>query len=147
MSGKLTIYTDGAARGNPGPSASGFMAYREGSLVHRHFEYNAIATNNYAEYKAVLLALRWCASSGGGSGLSIELYSDNELVVRQLRMEYKIKSKALKPLNDEIKDLANRFKGVVFKNVPRENMYIAAVDRALNELLDRIQKSGGKEKA
>jgi ribonuclease HI len=134
---KFRVYTDGAARGNPGPSASGFMVYEGEKLLKGHSEYNGIATNNYAEYKAVLIALKWCIANINTNESLIELYSDNELVVRQLNGHYKIKSESLKPLHEEIKELLGRFKKVELGNVKRENIYISAVDRSLNELLDQ----------
>jgi ribonuclease HI len=143
---KLTVYTDGAARGNPGPSASGFMAYEGKELLHKHSEYNGKATNNFAEYTAVLLAMKWCSNINNAKELSIDLYSDNELVVRQLNQEYKVKSKDLMPLNAQISKLISNFKIVILKNVPRENIYISAVDRSLNELLDTMEKGAKTEK-
>lgn len=139
MERKITIYTDGAARGNPGPSASGFMVYEGNKLLHRHSEYNGKSTNNYSEYRAVLLALKWCVSQLDPQSLSISLYSDNELVVRQLNGRYKIKSESLKPLNEEIKKISKNFARIKFDNVRRENIYISAVDRSLNALLDKMQ--------
>lgn len=142
MARVLFIYTDGAARGNPGPSASGYMVYEGKKLLQRHSEYNGIATNNYAEYKAVLLALKWCLSNlGTPSELSVELHSDNELVVRQLNGHYKVRSSLLKPINEEIKGVVALFGNVRFSNVRREDIYIKAVDRALNVLLDSRAKS------
>ena len=143
----MVVYTDGAARGNPGPSASGYMIYENGKLLKSHAEYNGIATNNYAEYKSILIALKWCASHFDDlSDISIELYSDSELVVRQFNREYRIKSKILKPMNYEINELAMKFRLVKFTNVKRENPYISAVDRSLNLLLDGTPKSGTSKK-
>lgn len=144
---KITIYTDGAARGNPGPGASGFMIYEGKRLLYNHAEYNGISTNNYSEYKAVALALQWCLSNLDASECMLELHSDNELVVRQLNGAYRIKSKSLKPINEEIKKIANNFKHVEFKNVRRENIYIKAVDRSLNVLLDARLEIGGAGKS
>lgn len=148
MERKLIIYTDGAARGNPGESASGYMIKNQnGTIFREHFEYNGTATNNYAEYNAVLIALQWCSSSlDKVSELELELYSDNELVVRQLNREYKIKSKTLLPLNRKIEETAKKFRLVVFKNVRREDRNISAVDKALNLLLDKRLKSVEAEK-
>ena len=136
MEKDVTIYTDGAARGNPGPSASGFMAYHGGRLLHKHFEYNGKQTNNYAEYRAILLALEWCVSEKSIG--HVRLYSDNELVVRQLNGDYRLKSASLRPLNESVKECVKRLKRVEFGNVRRENIYIKAVDRALNGLLDDV---------
>ncbi|MGI0100271.1 MAG: ribonuclease HI family protein [Candidatus Micrarchaeaceae archaeon] len=138
------MYTDGASRSNPGHSASGFMIYEDDKLLHKHFEYNGVSTNNYSEYKAVLLAFMWCLGLKDSDMLHIKLYSDNELVIRQLSGKYKMKSEALKPLNSEIAALMDRFKHVELMNVRRENAYISAVDRALNELLDKRLKNSKK---
>lgn len=144
---KFVVYTDGAARGNPGPSASGYMVYNNEKLIKSHSEYNGIATNNYAEYKSILIALKWCESHFNDlSNLSIEFYSDSELVVRQFNKEYKVKSALLKPIHIEINELIKKFKIVKFNSVKRENPYISAVDRSLNLLLDETLKSEGSKK-
>jgi len=114
------------------------MIYENGSLIHKHFEYNGVSTNNHSEYKAILIALEWCAANTDPTKTSLELHSDNELVVRQLNGEYKMKSASLKPLNEKIRKLAAKFKSAEFRNVRRENIYIKAVDRALNVLLDKM---------
>jgi ribonuclease HI len=142
---KITIYTDGAARGNPGASASGFMIYEAEKLLHKHEEYNGVATNNFAEYKAIKLSILWCLSNLDVSDATFELYSDNELAIRQLLGKYKIKSAHLKAVNEEINELLKKFKKIEFKNVKRENIYIKAVDRNLNILLDAREKSGATE--
>ncbi len=134
----ITIYTDGAARGNPGQSASGFMAYEDDRMIHGHSEYNGRATNNFAEYKAILLALKWCESRYELGQLSITLYSDNELVVRQLNGRYKVKSSSLSTLNRDISKISGRIYSAEFLNVRRENPRIAAVDKSLNLLLDKM---------
>ncbi len=137
----ITIYTDGAARGNPGPSASGFMAYENDRMIHGHSEYNGKATNNFAEYKAILIALKWCESKYELGQLSITLYSDNELVVRQLNGTYRVKSLPLSALNREISKISRRLHSTEFLNVRRENPRIAAVDKSLNILLDKVASS------
>lgn len=122
------------------------MVYEKERLIHKHAEYNGRATNNYAEYKAVLIALRWCLSKLDAKDTSVELYSDNELVVRQLNGSYKLKSKSLKPLNEDVRSITGKFKEVKFGNVRRENIYISAVDRSLNELLDIVGKQESAHK-
>jgi ribonuclease HI len=142
MSRNLAIYTDGAARGNPGPSASGYLIYEGRKVLHKHSEYNGEATNNYAEYRAVIMALRWCISNlGDMKELRVDMYSDSELVIRQINGEYKIRAANLRPLNAELKEMAKGFKTVKFRNVRREDENIRAVDRALNALLDRKEKA------
>ena len=136
---ELRAYTDGAARGNPGPSASGYLIYEGRKILQQRSVYNGIATNNYAEYGAVILALKWCISNFEPKKVSLSLYSDSELVVKQLNGAYKVKSKPLKKLNDEAKILIKKFEKVRLINVRREDKNISLVDRALNSLLDATQ--------
>ena len=136
---RISIYTDGAARGNPGPSASGYAIYKGRQALHGHSEYNGRATNNYAEYRAIILALEWCASNLQGQEPEMELYSDSELVIRQINGSYKIKSTSLKPLNEKVRSLVKKLKGIKFYNVSREDRRISKVDKSLNLLLDNIK--------
>jgi len=138
---EIKVYTDGAARGNPGASASGFAVFDGGKLLHRHSEYNGKTTNNYAEYRAVLLALIWCGFNlENPHGIRISLYSDSELVIRQLKDEYKTKSDSLKLLAVEVRKLVRKFKSVSFGNVGRDDKNISAVDKDLNVLLDKMER-------
>ena len=143
----ITIYTDGAARGNPGPSASGYMAYHDGKVVAKHFSYNGVETNNYAEYRAVILALEWCRDNlKGPKEVSIRLYSDSELVVRQINGRYKVKSGKLLEMNKAVKALLPHFRKLELMNTSREDKGIALVDKQLNSLLDRMEKIGVQER-
>ncbi len=136
---RVVIYTDGAARGNPGHSASGYCIYVNGKRAASGAEYNGVATNNSAEYNAVILALRWCAENiKARKAHGIEVYSDSELVVRQLNGRYKVKSDEMRRLNHEAKSLAELFNSVKFGNLPRSNANIAEVDARLNRLLDEL---------
>ncbi len=136
---KYIIYTDGAARGNPGESASGFAVFSGKKLLALKVKYNGIATNNFAEYTAIIEALKWC-SANIGSSCSIAIYSDSELVVKQLNGEYKVKSDNLIGLNAKAIALAEGFHEVKFKNVRRSNSGISMVDKALNDYLDNLAK-------
>ncbi|HVC58186.1 MAG TPA: ribonuclease HI family protein [Candidatus Acidoferrales bacterium] len=143
MPADVRIYTDGAARGNPGPSASGFMAEMEGGDIFELEESNGKATNNYAEYRAIVMALTWCGNQlKRPESLAVELYSDSELVVKQINGLYKVKDRKLKALNTEVQGLIMQFKIVVFKNVRRSNPEIARVDKRLNLLLDGAEPAG-----
>lgn len=143
VSANITIYTDGAARGNPGPSASGFKIYGNGKLLHHAAVYNGIKTNNFAEYNAVVLALEWCLTRlHDAKEAKIELFSDSELVVRQINGHYRIKATQLLHLNDRARRLSKEFKSATFKNLPREHPGIVSVDRSLNDLLDRTPADG-----
>lgn len=136
----ITVYTDGASRGNPGPSASGYIAIRAGKTVNSEFEYNGVKTNNYAEYHAMEMALSWCLENASAApSARISLFSDSELVVRQLKGEYKTKAPKLKDLKRRVEELALKFGSVTFKNLPRSDRNIARVDFELNKLLDDTQ--------
>ncbi|MEM0149896.1 MAG: ribonuclease HI family protein [Candidatus Micrarchaeaceae archaeon] len=137
---KFTIYTDGAARGNPGESASGFIVISNGRIIARSESYNGHATNNYAEYTAIINALAWCKDNiADAKGATIQVYSDSELVVKQLNRMYRIRSDALRVLNKRANGMAALFGEVRFANVRRENRFIRLVDHAVNVLLDRVE--------
>lgn len=139
---KVTIYTDGASRNNPGISASGYLIFDDKSnVIAKSSVYNGILTNNEAEYNAIFLALEWCAKNLDNlKEVDIKLFSDSELVVSQLNGTYKIKSKNLKESNKKVKDVESKFKLVIYTNVSRENEFISKVDKALNQLLDSMQE-------
>ena len=129
---KLVIYTDGGARGNPGPAALGVVV---GSK--EYSEYLGVMTNNQAEYRALLFALKKAKALLGGKKAAeaeIEVRMDSELIVRQLNGEYKIKEPDLQPLFIEVWNLRLDFKKVEFVHVPREQNKRA--DRLVNEALD-----------
>lgn len=128
---KLTIYTDGGARGNPGPSGIGVHIVGKGDFC----EYIGNATNNQAEYRAVLLALEKAKLL---KAQEIDFYLDSELVVKQLNREYKIKDKELAKIFIKIWNLLIHFKKVTFQHIPREKNTIA--DKLVNKALDRALK-------
>ncbi len=146
MRRRLVIFTDGAARGNPGPSASGFVAFENGKVVRREEAYNGEATNNLAEYRAIAAALEWCAKFlKDPKSAHVSLNSDSELVVRQLNGEYKTKSAQMKAMNRKVSRLAGAFGMVVFENVRRSNRYASEVDKALNRLLDEVAAAKNRQ--
>jgi len=106
-------------------------------LIGEYAEYNGISTNNYSEYKAILLALEWCSKNqNNAKDIEIELVSDSRLVVSQLNSLYKIKDAKLKVISRKVKELTKDFKKVTFVNKPRNYKGIKLVDKALNKLLD-----------
>lgn len=126
------IYTDGGSRGNPGPSASGFVILDEAEhLIEEGGEYLGIATNNQAEYHAVRLALE-AASKRGVQVAHFRI--DSLLVVNQLTGIYKIKNRDLWPVHQRIKDLVGDFKQVTFTHVRRE--FNQEADAMVNKILD-----------
>ncbi len=136
------VYTDGASRSNPGKSASGYRIFDHShKLIAKHSFYNGIKTNNQAEYLGVIEALKRIGKDHG-YGNDIDLYSDSQLIVHQLKGDWKVKDKDLKVLNAEAKELMAKFSSVKLTDVPRENEHIAEVDASLNELLDEMESRG-----
>jgi len=138
------IHTDGGARGNPGPGAAGVVIKGE-SIGHKEYgEYLGEITNNEAEYRAVILALKKLKYLIGGEKAkdsSVEIHVDSELLKKQLNGEYKIKDETIKDLFLEIWNLKTDFGQVVFRHIPREENEEA--DRIVNQILD---KEGNKLK-
>lgn len=132
MSAKLIIYTDGGARGNPGPAAIGAVLMDEQSKVIAEIsECIGETTNNQAEYRAVIAAFSKAKELGA---TELEFFLDSELVVKQLKREYKVKNAELAPLFLQVHNLEVGFKKVTFKHVRREQNVEA--DRLVNLALD-----------
>ncbi|OGE83304.1 MAG: hypothetical protein A3B10_01495 [Candidatus Doudnabacteria bacterium RIFCSPLOWO2_01_FULL_44_21] len=130
---KLIIYTDGGARGNPGPAAIGVVIYDFGGReLKRISESVGETTNNQAEYKALIRALQEAIKMGFDKAIC---HLDSELVVRQLNGKYKIKEPGLKPLASQILALTQKFVQVEFVHVRREKNKLA--DQLVNEALDK----------
>lgn len=131
----LYIYSDGASRGNPGKAATGFVIMDSaGMLVHEGGSRLEDCTNNQAEYLAIIEALSWVESQLGHD-YNLECRLDSELVVRQLRGEYKVKNEDLKPLSMKAMNLLMFFSAFELKHVPRAENKRA--DALANEVLDR----------
>ncbi|OGM24217.1 hypothetical protein A2865_01210 [Candidatus Woesebacteria bacterium RIFCSPHIGHO2_01_FULL_39_17] len=133
----LKIFTDGGARGNPGPGAAAFIVIKDGRIINKDSKYLGFTTNNEAEYHGVILALKWLLrSSLAASFTKISFFLDSELVTQQLEGNYKVKSENLKKLNLEVRVLVEKLetKDINFLSVAREKNKIA--DRLVNERLD-----------
>ena len=133
---KLIIYTDGASRGNPGPASYGFTISGEnGKLLHEEGEYIGKATNNVAEYTAVIAALKLVKGKYAKHfPLEIKLFADSKLLAEQLSGSYKIKHPNLKPLFDQIKVLELEIGDISYTHIPRGKN--AEADRLANKALD-----------
>ncbi len=131
--GTVTLYTDGASRGNPGDAAWAYVIVREGAIIASNAGYIGTATNNVAEYNAVINGLR-AARTFTTERLLVR--SDSELVVRQLTGRYRIRKEHLAALAGEVQRLAQNFAEVRFESVPREHPYIQVADRLCNEMLN-----------
>jgi len=134
---KIIIYSDGGARGNPGPAGIGCVIQTDN--VKEISRYIGEATNNQAEYQAVIEALKWVQENIQESDKEIEFYLDSELVVEQLNQRYKLKNEGLKPLFWQIRELVMRLGGrVTFAYIPREQNKEA--DRLVNQAIDKATK-------
>jgi ribonuclease HI len=123
---------DGGARGNPGPAAYGVIIHNaQGELLAELGEYLGIQTNNVAEYSGLLAALNWALREKMGS---IKVLSDSELLVRQMRGQYKVKNPALKELFDRAQAMVRRLDQFAIEHVRREAN--RAADRMVNQVLD-----------
>ena len=130
---KVKIFGDGGSRGNPGPSASGFVVLdMEDNILVDKGVYLGITTNNQAEYTSLRLALEECKKMGVKE---VQVYMDSLLVVNQMKGIFKIKNRDLWPIHDAIAKLAQQFDHVSYSHVPREfnKLADAAVNRALDE--------------
>jgi len=133
---RLKVYSDGASRGNPGPSAIAFMILTEnGKILKRHSKYVGIKTNNQAEYEALISALE---SASKLTDQEVVCYLDSKLVVKHLNGEYQVKNPNLKTLWLKIKELEQKFQKVSFIHVPRTDRYIEEVDWLANQTLDKV---------
>ena len=140
---KIIIYTDGGSRGNPGPAAIGAVFCNEkGQVIKKYSEYLGEATNNEAEYQAVIFALKKFKALFGkklAKNSEIEIKSDSELLIRQLNGLYKILEPKIQPLFLKTWNLKLDFKKVKFKHISREKNREA--DRLVNEVLDSQAKT------
>ncbi len=130
---KLIIHSDGGARGNPGPAGIGAIVNGEdGQVVAEISQFIGHATNNQAEYQALLAGLEKAVILGADT---LDCFLDSELVVKQINREYKVKNKELAPLFLKVYNLTTKFKNIRFVHIPREQNKEA--DRLANEAMDR----------
>jgi ribonuclease HI len=132
---RLVLYTDGAARGNPGPAGAGVRVESpDGTAIDELAEYLGETTNNVAEYHALLIGLERARALGAAS---VEVRSDSELLVRQMTGEYKVKNAGLKELVTRARTLERAFRSVAYVHVRREKNRCA--DRLANLAIDRAR--------
>jgi ribonuclease HI len=129
---KVRLFTDGGARGNPGPAAYGYVLEAEdGTVLASHGEHIGSATNNVAEYSGLVAGLRKALELHLPE---VEVVSDSELMVKQMRGEYRVKNEALRALFAEAGRLARQLGNVEYRHVKRAHNEEA--DRLVNEALD-----------
>src|SRR3954447_14735196 len=132
MNGVVVANFDGGSRGNPGPAAiAAVLTTADGELIEERGETIGSATNNVAEYRALLLAIELARAAGARE---VELIGDSELIVKQVRGEYRVKDANLKPLHAEVKSALGDLERWSIRHVRRERN--AAADRLVNETLD-----------
>jgi probable phosphoglycerate mutase len=128
------LFTDGGARGNPGPAAYGYVLEADdGTILAQEGKAIGRATNNVAEYRGLIAGLEKALELGLAN---VTVVSDSELVVKQMRGEYRVKNEVLRDLRDEAELLARKLGRVVYTNVRRAENELA--DRLVNEALDAV---------
>jgi len=129
---RARLFTDGGSRGNPGPAAYAFvLEAADGTVLDAHGEAIGVATNNVAEYAALVAGLERAADLGVDE---LEVVSDSELLVKQMRGEYRVKNRALQDLFLDASRLARKIQRVTYTAVRREHNELA--DSLVNEALD-----------
>lgn len=132
MSERLVVHVDGGARGNPGPAAvAAVLADPDGVVLEERAQAIGHATNNVAEYRALLLGIERASALGARE---LELIGDSELIARQLRGEYRVKDPGLRELHAQVAEALQGFDRWTIRNVPRAQN--ARADRLVNETLD-----------
>ena len=129
----LRIYSDGGARGNPGPAAFAVVVCKNGKIMHQHSEFIGICTNNTAEYRGLIFAAGYALDSCENE---IEFIMDSELAIKQMKGEYKVKAKGLIRMHEDVKAMTSSLRNVKFTHVKREDPMITVADRLLNEKMD-----------
>ncbi len=130
----MIVYTDGGSRNNPGNAAIGIVLCDDkNNVLTTYKEFIGKASNNVAEYSAVIKALEMLSHRAGEN---LEFFSDSQLMVMQLNGVYKVKNAGIKKLYDRVMELRRVYGKVVFNHVPREHPKIVIADRIVNEALD-----------
>ncbi len=135
---KVQIYTDGGARGNPGPAAWGYLIVGPKGELDRRAGFIGANTNNVAEYTGIIEAFQRARELKVNE---VDLFTDSQLACRQLLGEYRVKQPHLKLLFEKVRILATHFNKVTYAHVPRENANIQIADGLVNEALD--EQTGG----
>lgn len=137
MSASIVIYTDGGSRGNPGPAGAGAVIYKDGIEIAHVSKFLGVRTNNWAEYEALILVLE-VAHRVLGSPVSteVEVRMDSELIVKQMKGEYRVKDPELKKKHERVRlIILESFPRIAFTHVPREQNKVA--DKYANDAMDR----------
>lgn len=132
-SNAIEVYTDGGSRGNPGIAGGGFVVFKNGENVLEGSEYFGQKTNNQSEYLALRTALR--ETYARFPDTNIQCFMDSQLIVEQMKGNYKVKNAALRPIFEEVSRIAAQFKNFTITHIPREQNELA--DALANRAMDR----------
>lgn len=117
----IQLYCDGASKGNPGPAGAGAVAYLDNKILFEIHKDLGIQTNNYAEYSALIIGIQEILKYiPDTNNYNLDVFLDSELVVKQIRGDYKIKNNILKNLNENVMKLLNHFYSYNIQHIPRE---------------------------
>lgn len=130
----ISAYSDGGSRGNPGKSAFAIVLVKNGKVVFERAEFLGVHTNNYAEYRGLIAGICKVVEMGEDEA---EFVMDSQLVIRQMRGEYRVKSPDMKALHDDAVALSSLIPRVSFRNVRRSEEFIPRADALLNAEMDR----------
>jgi len=130
----LSVFTDGASRGNPGPAAAAFVILQDDCVLYDESFYLGIQTNNQAEYQAIIKALQRVMKYTKGN---VIVHSDSELVVKQINGDYRVNKPHLKAFCNEVFEIKDEFTNVKFIHVPRKHLWIKHVDKLCNQNLNK----------
>ena len=128
------LYTDGGARGNPGPAGVGFVLKKNGKKVKEFGQYIGVATNNQAEYQALIMGLAYWLEAEDTESSTIDLMLDSELIVKQIEGSYKVRDDKLKPLYAKAKSMLHGCQKFTIQHIPRS--LNAEADKLVNMAID-----------
>ncbi|MCL2143155.1 MAG: ribonuclease HI family protein [Methanomassiliicoccaceae archaeon] len=137
----IKIYSDGGARGNPGPSAFAVVVCKDNKIIHQHSEFIGINTNNVAEYRGLIYAAGYAIDSHEDD---VEFIMDSKLAIEQMKGRYKVKAKSIVPLYLDAKAMTSGIRNVKFTHVRRSDPMITVADSLLNRKMD--EHAGSSEK-
>jgi ribonuclease HI len=131
---RISIFTDGASRHNPGPAAAAFVILQDDRILYEESYYLGVQTNNQAEYQAIIKGLE---KAGEYSSDNVIVHSDSELVIKQLNGDYKVNKTHLKSLRNDVYVIMGKFTNVKFIHVQRNHLWIKHVDKLCNQVLNK----------
>ena len=137
ISGMLEVFADGGSRGNPGHAAYAFIVKKDDQIIKEGKGYIGIATNNVAEYSALIEALKWLSNNYAAQNLQISL--DSQLVVSQLNGIFKVKDSKIRDLFFKVRELEPNFPKLIYKHIPRQQN--SQADKLVNTVLDEVTLS------